>query len=203
MTKQAEKIKKDPSSQTGTKIFVISGPGGAGKTTLANKLFSEKNIRTKCLKGVTVTTRPLRPGEKEGKDYFFVSIEEFGRLKKKKFFIESQQILKHHYGTPKLFYLVAKAKNKNLAIVIDVKGGMYLKRNFKAAKIVTIFVAAPNEKELYARMKKRAETKGVMEERVELAKKEVQFSKYYDYVITNKSMRGTVTKLKEIILDSQ
>lgn len=202
MKNSSNKNKKKLPAARATKIFVISGPGGAGKTTLINKLFCEKDICDTCLKGITATTRPQRPDEREGKDYFFISEEEFGRLKKKKFFLESQQVLNYHYGTPKLFYALAKCKGKGLAIVIDVKGGMYLKRNFKSAKIITVFVAAPNEKELYARMKKRAESKGTIEERVKLAKKELQFSRYYDYVIINKNIRGTVKKLKEIILAS-
>jgi guanylate kinase len=185
------------------KIFVISGPGGAGKTTLISRLFCDEGIKDSCLKGITITTRPQRPQEKEGKDYFFVSKEEFLRLKKKKFFLESQQVLENYYGTPKIFYTLARHKNKNLVIVIDVKGGMYLKRNFKAAKIVTVFIAAPNEKELYQRMKKRAEAKGIMQERVKLAKKELQFSKYYDYVVTNKTIASTVEELKGIILSQQ
>ena len=185
-----------------TRIFVISGPGGAGKTTIVNKLFEKDKIDKSCMKGVTATTRPIRPKEAEGKDYFFVGEEEFSRLKGKGFFLESQKVLDNHYGTPKLFYSLAKAKKKGLVLVLDVKGGMYLKENSKAGKVITIFLAAPTEKELYRRMKKRAESKKVMEQRVELAKKELQYSKYYDYVVTNKTIEKTLQELQNIILDN-
>jgi len=185
------------------KIFVVSGPGGVGKTTLVNDLFCKKEIQDAFIKGVTVTTREKRPQEAEGKDYFFVTQDEFLRLKKKKFFLENEKILDNYYGTPNLFYKLAKAKGKGLVLCIDVKGGMYLKKNCKVGKIITIFVEAPNKQELYKRMKKRAESKEIMKQRVALAKKELQYSKYYDYVILNKTVKTTVQKLKEILLTHQ
>lgn len=184
------------------RIFVISGPGGAGKTTIVNKLFAKEKIQKTCIKGITVTTRPIRSKEKEGKDYFFVKEEEFLRLKKKGFFLESQKVLNNYYGTPKIFHLLAKTKKKGLVLVLDVKGGMYLKENSDADKIITIFLAAPGEKELYQRMKKRAEAKKVIKQRVELAKKELQYSKHYDYVVTNKTVEKTLQELQDIILDN-
>ena len=197
MTQKTKKQKKAKGEKV--KIFVISGPGGVGKTTLINKLFCEKNIMDSCIKGITITTRPQRQKEKDGKDYFFIDKEEFTRLKKKKFFLESQEVLDNYYGTPRIFYNLAKVKNKSLVLCIDVKGGLYLKRSFKPAKIITVFIAAPTEKELYQRMKKREESKGVMKKRVELAKKEAQFSKEYDFVITNKNLKVTLKQLQEII----
>jgi len=181
------------------KIFIFSGPGGAGKTVLINKLFDKKYIQSVFMKGITVTTRTKRPREKEGKDYFFVSKEEFLRLKKKKFFLESQKILDDYYGIPKLFYALAKAGKKHLILCIDVKGGMYLKKHLKAGRITTIFIAAPTEKELYRRMKKRAEGKEVIERRTMLAKKELQFSQYYDYVIVNKDIKKSLKKIEDIV----
>ena len=182
-----------------TRIFIISGPGGAGKTTIVNKLLENEKMKAFFIKGITVTTRGQRPKEIEGKDYFFVEKEEFLRLKRKKFFLESQKILDNYYGTPKLFYSIAKAKKKGLVLVIDVKGGMYLKRSAKAGKIITIFLAAPNEKELYKRMEKRAESKKIMKQRIELAKKELQSSKCYDYVVINKTIDKTLKELRNIL----
>lgn len=183
------------------KVFVISGPGGAGKTTLVEKLFREKEIIGKFSRGIAVTTRPIRPEEEDGKDYFFVTKDEFLRLKKKRFFLESQKIVEHYYGTPKLFYIIAKRKKKDLILCIDVKGGIYLKKNFKDGKIITIFVTAPTEKDLYRRMKKRAEEKGMMKKRVELAKKELSLAKHYDYSVTNKSVKSSLKKIEAIILE--
>jgi len=185
---------KDP------KVFVISGPGGAGKTTIVKQLFLRERIKKDFIKGITITTRKKRLQEKEGRDYFFIEEEEFLRLKKRKFFLESQKVLENYYGTPKILYALAKREGKSLVLCIDVKGGMCLKQDPKVKKVTTIFLVAPSEKELYRRMKKRDEKKGVIKKRVELAKKEVELSKYYDYLVTNRNIKDTLKELEGIIL---
>jgi len=182
------------------KIFILSGPGGVGKTTLVKELFGKKAASKNLIRGISVTTRLRRTQEKEGIDYFFVSKDEFLRLKKKRFFLETQKVLEDWYGTPKLFFLLAKAKDKGLVLCIDVNGGIYLKKNLKGAKITTIFIAAPTQKELYQRMKKRTDGKGAIKKRVDLAKRELQFSKLYDYLIVNKNIEATTKALEKIIL---
>ena len=117
-------------------VFILSGPGGAGKSTLLAKLFEDEQIKESCMKAVTVTTRPIRLTEKEGVDYFFITKEEFVYLKKKKFFLENEKVSDNYYGTPKLFYTLAKKRKKPLVLCIDVKGGMYLKKNLKTGKII-------------------------------------------------------------------
>jgi len=184
-------------------VFIFSGPGGAGKTTIVNELFKRDDIRALCMKATTVTSRKRRPEEIDAKDYFFVSPEEFLYLQKRKFFLETQQVADNYYGTPKLFYTMAKKGKKHLVLCIDVKGGMYLKRNLKTARIITVFISAPSEKELYQRMKKRDEDKETITKRTALAKKELQFSKYYDYVITNKMVATAVSEAADIILAHQ
>ena len=185
-----------------SRVFVISGPGGVGKTTVVEQLFLREKIKKDFIKGVTITTRKKRPQEKEGKDYFFIEEEEFLRLKKGKFFLESQKILDNYYGTPKILYALAKRGGKSLVLCIDVKGGMYLKKDAKVKKVITIFLMAPSEKDLYRRMKKRAEKKEMIQKRVALAKEELQFSKYYDHRVTNRNIKDTLEGLEKIILDS-
>ena len=184
------------------RIFIISGPGGAGKTTIVEKLFDREEVKKAFIKGVTITTRKKRPQEKDGKDYFFVEQEEFLRLKKDGFFLESQKVLDNYYGTPKILYVLAKKGNKSLILCIDVKGGMYLKKSSNVKNVTTIFLAAPTKKELYRRMEKRAEKKITIQKRVRLAKEELQFSKHYDYLITNRNIKNTLKELEEIILVS-
>lgn len=184
-------------------VFIFSGPGGAGKTTIVNELFKRDDIRAQCVKATSVTSRKRRPEETEGKDYFFVSSEEFIYLQKRKFFLETQEVAGNYYGTPKLFYDIAKKEKKHLILCIDVKGGMYLKRNLKTTRVITVFISAPSEKELCKRMEKRDEDKETIAKRVALAKKELQFSKYYDYVITNKTLATAVAQAADIILAHQ
>ena len=97
-----------------TKIFVLSGPGGAGKTTLVEKLFLNKDIHKNFIRSISFTTRQPRSNEEEDKDYFFISKEEFLILRKRKFFLENQQVLDDYYGTAKYFYTLAKKKRKHL-----------------------------------------------------------------------------------------
>ena len=187
---------KDP------KVFVISGPGGSGKTTIIEQIFLRERIKKEFIKGITITTRKKRPQEKEGKDYFFIEEEEFLRLKKRKFFLESQKILENYYGTPKILYALAKREGKSLVLCIDVKGGMCLKKDSKLKKVTTIFLAGPSEKELYRRMKNRDEKKEIIQRRVKLGKEEVQVSKNYDYLVTNRNIEDTLKELEVIILNS-
>ena len=202
MKRETEKETKNSEGRTTRepRIFVVSGPGGAGKTTLVNQLLKEKRIQNHFIKGISVTTRKRRPQEADGKDYFFVTKEEFSRLEKKKFFLESQKVLGDSYGTPRLFYILAKKKKKGLILCIDVKGGMYLGKKSRGGKIITIFITAPTKEELCQRMEKRAESKGAIRKRTNLAKKELQFSKYYDYLITNQNIESALEKLQNIVL---
>ncbi len=181
-------------------IFILSGPGGAGKTTVAEKLIQKKSVASSLIRSITVTTRQIRPQEKDGKDYFFVSQEEFKHLKRKRFFIENEKVLNSYYGTPKFYLKIAKAKKKSLLLCIDVKGAMSLKKKYKSRKVITIFITAPKRKELYTRMKKRNEDQETIKKRINLAKKELQFSKKYDYLVQNKNINTATKKVEEIIL---
>lgn len=185
------------------KIFILSGPSGAGKTTLLNKIFRNKIIKNKFLRAISFTTRSKRPQETEGKDYFFGSKQEFLILKKKGFFLEYQKVLDNYYGTPKYFYNNAQEQKKDLILCIDVKGGMYLKKKHRAGKIITIFVRAPNRQELKKRLQHRVEHKESIAKRVNLAKKELQFSKYYDYIIVNQDLKNSVKSLQDIFLKNK
>ncbi|MCM8787766.1 MAG: guanylate kinase [Candidatus Omnitrophica bacterium] len=182
------------------KIFILSGPSGAGKTTLLNRLFRKNFIKKNFIRCISYTTRGQRPSEKNRKDYFFVSKKEFLRLKRQKFFLETQKVLDNYYGTPKYFYKRAKKLKKNLILCIDVKGGMYLKKKLKLDKIVTIFISAPNKDELFSRLEKRTEKTSFIKRRLSLAKDELKYSRYYDYVVINKKINVALGKIMSIIL---
>jgi guanylate kinase len=183
-------------------LIVISGPSGAGKTTLLEKLFKKKFIRENFLRTVSVTTRNKRPKERNNRDYFFMTNERFLKLRRKGYFLETQVVLDHYYGTPRYFYDRALKAKKNLILCIDVKGGMYLKKHFKLGKIVSIFIKAPTETDLLARLKGRADQNAIIKKKIRLAKKELHFAKFYDYVVVNQDL-DTSTKILESILLSE
>jgi guanylate kinase len=183
-----------------TKIFILSGPSGAGKTTLLNMLLRKKNIQKKFVRAISFTTRKQRPGEKEGRDYFFIRKDEFLTLKKEDFFLESQKVFDNYYGTPRYFYEKAKEEGKNLILCIDVKGGMYLKSKYKLGKIVALFITAPSELHLRSRLKSRVESEETIQKRVALSKEEMEFAKHYDGIIINEDLKKASAALGKIIL---
>ncbi|MCK9613983.1 MAG: guanylate kinase [Candidatus Omnitrophica bacterium] len=181
-------------------IIILSGPSGAGKTTLLNKVFRKKNIKGKFIRAISYTTRKIRPKEKNGRDYFFISKRKFLQLREKGFFLENQKVLDNYYGTAKYFYDRAVKENKNLILCIDVKGGMYLKKKQKEGKIVTLFIAAPSELDLFKRLKMRTEAMQTIQKRITLAKKEMKVSKQYDSIIINKDLSKSLKELEKVIL---
>lgn len=182
-----------------TTVFVFSGPGGVGKTTLVEKLFKKKWAQKKLIRAVSATTRRQRPGEKDGKDYLFVSQAEFLRCKKEGYFLESEQVLENFYGTPRFFYDEAVKTGKSLVLCIDVKGGMYLKKHLKESKITTVFISAPGKEELLERLKNRNEDKAVIKKRIVLARQELDFAKAYDYLVINRKLDTALKEIEAII----
>jgi len=180
------------------KIIVISGPSGAGKTTLLKRIFLKRNIRSSFVKGISYTTRSPRYGEKNGRDYYFVDKKTFRALIRNNFFLEYQKVLEDYYGTPKYFLKEGRLAGKDLVLCIDVKGGMYLKKNAKRDKIVTIFISAPTAEELSKRLRKRGDT-AIVERRIALAKKELQFVKVYDYLIVNQNIKEALSLLEAVL----
>lgn len=183
-----------------TKVIIFSGPGGVGKTTLIERLMRKPWVSRNFIKGVSFTTRPKRQGEKEGKDYFFVSKERFLALQKKKYFLESQKVADNYYASAKAFYAKAQKAKKDLILCIDVNGGLRLKKILSEGNIATIFISAPSEHDLYKRLEKRVENKRVIAKRIALAKKELSSSQKYDYFVINKEVIPTIKILEAILV---
>lgn len=180
-------------------LFIISGPSGAGKTTLLKKLFRKKFIKDNCLLSISWTTRPKRPSERDGKDYFFTTKNIFEQEIRKKFFLEKQRVGDYYYGTPLSFVRQAGKEKKDLILCIDVKGAKYVQDNFKKGRTISIFVSVPMERELLKRLKKRKERNAVIGKRIALAKKELKYLKYYGYLIINQDLGESTENLEAII----
>lgn len=182
-----------------SKIVIVSGPSGVGKTTIIRRLLQRRAMRTLFLKTVSYTTRKKRYGEKEGRDYFFVTPGTFRRLIRARFFLEWKRVLRHCYGTPRYFIAEAQKQHKHLVLCIDVKGALQVKRKHPFTTVL-IFILPPSLKELENRLlRRKSETAQTVRKRLRLAKKEIPIAKKYDYCIINSTLRACVDALEAIM----
>jgi len=182
------------------KIFVISGPSGSGKTTLAQSLLKDRKLKKKIARAVSFTTRPKRSGEKNRKDYFFISQNDFKEKLKAKKILEWTRYLGYYYGTAKDFLESQLYKSKAIVLCLDLKGAARIKKLYPEIT-TTIFVMPASLDELYSRIKNRCRDPKTLEinRRLKLASREVRAKKRYDHVIVNEDLETAVRQLKGII----
>ena len=179
------------------KLFIISAPSGAGKTTVANYILSE--FQDRIVHVITCTTRPMREGEIDGVAYHFLSKEEFKRLEEKQEFIETKVIYENYYGTPKKEIEENLKSGKSVLLVIDVEGAKEIieKNEFS---IVSIFLVPPSIEELERRINKRGtESQNSLKKRIGRATKEISYKDQYDFVIENNDLEKTCEEVRNIL----
>jgi guanylate kinase len=175
-------------------VFVLSGPSGVGKNTIADRL----RARGLAVRAVTATTRPPKPGEKDGRDYLFVSEEEFRRWLREGRLAEHTQYVGHYYGTPLASVDRAGESGLPTVLTIDVDGGLQLKRKFP--EVTLIFVGPPSEQELRRRLEGRGrDDADTIERRIRRAREECALAGQYDYRIVNDALGQAVEKVADII----
>lgn len=179
-------------------LIVISGPSGSGKGTIIKEVM--KKIPD-LIYSVSYTTRPKREGEIEGKDYFFISKDEFEKLIDEDFFIEWAKVYDYYYGTGKEFVLNNLNDNKDVILEIEIQGAKKIREIYDKKNVIFIFIAPPDFKELEKRImnRKRGETEEEIKKRMDFAKKEIEESKNYDYIIINDNINKAVKKIVNII----
>ena len=180
-------------------VWIVSGPSGSGKTTLCQALLGERTWGKKLLKSVSYTTRPLRKGETEGRDYHHVSEKEFLELKRKRAFLENEKIFGFYYGTPRKIIADARRRQKDVLLSIDVKGAQTVKKALRAG-VVSIFILAPKLGDLIKRLRQRSTENGQeMRRRLKRVKMELAYSRGYDYIVINDYVKKALEQIKSIL----
>lgn len=177
-------------------LIVISGPSGCGKGTICKELRARyPEIKV----SVSTTTREIRAGEVEGRDYRYISKEEFERQVQEGEFLEYARIYSgNYYGTPKKYVKETLMAGDDLILEIDIQGALQVKEKFEEG--VFIFLVPPSMEELHRRLVQRGrETPELIMERFKSAYEEMNFINRYNYVVTNDKVDEAIKKIEAII----
>jgi len=178
-------------------MLILSSPSGAGKTTLADRVLKDDGALTLS---VSVTTRPRRPGEAHGKDYFFVSEEEFFRMRDNHEFMEWAKVFDYHYGTPRVLVEDTLRQGRDVLFDIDWQGAQQLDE-VAGDDVVKVFILPPSREELERRLRKRAQDpEDVVQNRMAKADAEMSHWAEYDYVIVNSDLDRSEKLLQSILI---
>lgn len=175
-------------------LFVVSGPSGAGKGTICQKLVEDTNIEL----SVSMTTRNPRSFEKNGVNYYFVSKEEFLKTIADDGLLEYAEVYGNYYGTPKEMVMQKLNEGKDVVLEIDIQGAMKVKQAYP--KGVFIFILPPSMTELRKRITGRgSETEDAINMRLGETLKEVSYIDKYDYCVINGELSEAVERVRAIV----
>lgn len=179
-----------------SRLIVICAPSGTGKSTLLERL---KEEHRELQWSVSCTTRPMRAGEVDGRDYHFIARADFEQRIKNDDFIEYAQVHSNYYGTSKMFVAEGLGQGQALLFDLDVQGADAMKRIYGAAAKV-IFIQPPSIAELEKRLRGRAtDAPAVIEERLKNARSELTRAHDYDYLVTNDVVERAYQELAAIV----
>ncbi len=176
-------------------IIVISAPSGAGKSTLVKRLLAS----TRRLNfSVSYTTRPPRAGEKNGREYFFVSRSRFQRMVARKEFVEWAEVFGQLYGTARKQLRAAQRAGRDILLDIDVQGHQQVRRQLPEA--VSVFVLPPSYRELERRLRHRhSDAPEVIARRLKAARREIRRWREYDYLVVNDRLSDALRGLRAVV----
>ena len=186
-------------TQKGGTVFIISAPSGSGKTTLTNELL-------RLVRGldfsVSYTTRKPRGSEQDGRDYHFVSRQQFEQMRASGEFLENADVFGNCYGTAKCYLEEARKRGHDLVLDIDVQGARQVKQ--KIPEAVSIFILPPSRQVLEFRLRNRSHTEHmdseeVIERRLAEARREIENYPNYDYILVNDRLENSIAQLKAIV----
>lgn len=176
-------------------LVVVSGFSGAGKGTIMKSLMAKYD---NYALSVSATTRSPRPGEEDGREYFFRTREEFEEMIRQDQLIEYAQYVENYYGTPRIYVEEQLAAGRDVILEIEIQGARKIKKKFPEA--VLVFVTAPSMAELKDRLVGRGtESQEVIRQRLARAAKEAEGVEEYDYLLVNDNLEKAVDTLHDII----
>ena len=176
-------------------VLVLSGFSGVGKGTVVKKLLEKYH---NYALSVSVTTRSPREGEADGREYFFITEEEFSRLEREGRLLESAGYVGHHYGTPRDYVMSHIDAGRDVILEIEIQGAMQIKKRYPEA--VLVFVIPPSAAALKERLSGRgSETEEVIAARLKRAVEEAQGMEEYEYLLVNDDLEACVEQLHEIM----
>ena len=177
-------------------MFVLSSPSGAGKTTLSRRLLAtEEGVAM----SVSVTTRAMRPGEVEGKDYYFIDAAKYDAMVAAGELLEHATVFDNKYGTPKKQVMDALDAGRDVLFDIDWQGTRQLAQSCRA-DLVSIFLLPPTLDELERRLRTRAQDSDeVVQKRMAKATEEISHWEEYDYVVVNEDLDKAMAHIQRIL----
>lgn len=177
-------------------MLVLSSPSGAGKTSISRRLLAEDN---NIELSVSATTRQRRPGEVEGKDYYFVDRTSFHMMINNQEFLEYAKVFDNYYGTPKAQVMATLEAGKDVLFDIDWQGTQQV-ADASRADLVSVFILPPSTRDLEKRLLTRAQdTADVVAARMSKASDEMSHYREYDYIVVNEDLDVSVAAVKSIL----
>ncbi len=179
-------------------LIIISGPSGVGKGTIRQKIMENNELNLWF--SISMTTRNIRPGEKDGREYFFVTKEKFLETLNNGGLLESNQYVNNYYGTPKAKVEEMRNKGYNVLLEIDVNGAEQVMKSVGKDDVCSIFILPPSIDELEKRIRGRStETEETIAKRLSQANKELSLVSDYKYSVTNDDLNRCASEIASII----
>lgn len=180
-------------------MIILSGPSGVGKGTVRMELMKDESL--KLYYSVSMTTRKMRPGEVEGREYYFVSEDEFKKNVEEGNLLEWAKFVGNYYGTPKSIVEKMRDEGKNVLLEIEVSGTLQVLGKLRDDKgLISIFLVPPSIEDLENRIRgRKTETEEMIAERLEKARGELRCGHYYQHEVVNDDLARAVGEIASLI----